>query len=189
MTQIFIVDNSTSMQQYRDEVLRVVPCLGYLVKHFDPNGLQLLMTSHPHDMVTCQNSTSMKDFINSKFRSGPTPCQIEHALEQALDGVYRSIPQLATSNRRGSVSNFSSLWRRVKPFSILVFTDGVWDDSDHGVSGADHPIERCIARMKEHGVARTKVAIQFVQFGASAKGNRRLTFLDDGLALRPQNSG
>lgn len=183
--QIFIIDNSNSMRQHKEDVLTFVHCLGYLVKHLDSNGLQVLMTSDPRHKETCSTSTQVRDFVQSRFPSDTRHCNIEHALEQALEDVYQSVPRLASSSKRSSLSRF--LNRKPKPFSILVFTDGIWDDSEHGVSGADLPIERCIGMMKIHGVNRTDVAIQFVRFGNDEKGIRRLTFLDDGLEPQVQN--
>lgn len=174
------------MQKHIDDVLLFVHCVGYLVKQLDRNGLQVIMTSNPRDPKTCKTSTEAKDFVKSRFRHGGHQCNMAYALEQALQDVYGSLAQLAPTSKRRSLLN-RAIHGKAKPFSILVFTDGVWNDIEDGVSGADHPIEECIRMMKEHNVSKSNVAIQFLRFGDEQKGIKRLTFLDDELGQFAHN--
>jgi hypothetical protein len=176
------------MQRYKDDILLFVYQLGYLVKRLDPNGFEVLMTSDPLTKETFNTSTHIKSAVSSKFRSGTLPCNMEHTLEQAFKSVYKTLPRLAPVGNKKALVNMV-FHRRAKPFTILVFTDGVWDGSEHGLSGTDVPIEKCIQMMKKYGVSRTDVAIQFVRFGHDKTGQWRLTYLDDGLKTRPQNHG
>lgn len=185
---MFVVDNSRSMQPYEDDVLLFVHQLGYLVKQLDSNGLQVLMTSDPGHQETCKTSTHIKNFVNSKFRSGLVSCNMENTLKQAFHGVYNALPRLVPAGNKETIVNLV-LHGKTKPFTILVFTDGVWDGREQGLSGADRPIEKCIRMMKDHGVDKTDVAIQFVRFGDSEMGKRRLKFLDNGLKKRDWNKG
>lgn len=178
------------MQRHRNDVLKFVYCLGYLVKQLDKNGLQVLMTSDPRHIETLSSSTKVRDFVEREFQYGVFPCNMEQALEQAMNVVFQKLQRLAPSGwQPRPIRRVLGVSGKAKPFNILVFTDGVWDSSENGVSGTDYPIERCIEVMKSEGVSRTNVAIQFLRFGDSEKGKRRLTFLDDELKKREQNRG
>lgn len=113
---------------------------------------------------------------------------MENTLNQAFQGVYNAIPRLVQVGNKEAIVN-RVLHGKAKPFTVLVFTDGVWDGREHGISGTDRPIEKCIGMMKKHGVDKTVVAIQFVRFGHSEMGIRRLKILDDELKKWDQNKG
>lgn len=176
------------MQKYKDDILLFVFQLGYLVKRLDPNGFEVLMTSDPLNKETFNTSKQIKSAVSSKYHSGTLPCDMEHTLEQAFKSVYKTLPRLAPMGNKKAFVN-KVLHGTARPFTILVFTDGVWDGSEHGLCGTDRPIEKCISMMKEHGVSKTDVALQFIRFGHDTTGKWRLDFLDDGLKGRPHNHG
>jgi hypothetical protein len=186
--QKLIIDNSPSMQRYKDDVITFAHHLSYLIKHFDTNGLEVYMTHDPRLNQTFTKSTDVENFVHGYFRRGRLTCNIRHVLEQAFADVYRNLPQLSPSRKRSFLRD-KVLPGKVKPFSIIILTDGVWDNSSDGLSGADRPIEQCIKMMKEHNVNETDVAIQFLRFGNDARGKRRLEVLDDELKTRPHNAG
>jgi hypothetical protein len=183
--QILIIDNSPSMQAYKDDVLDFVYHLSYLLKQLDPDGLEFCTTKTAHQKHVFKTSNDARAFVKTQFRPHKFTLNMEQVLEDALANVYASLPQLAPS-RKGSLRN---RLRKVKPFSILVLTDGVWDNSETGVCGADRPIEKCIKMMRENNVNKRDVALQFLRFGNNERGKERLRYLDDDLKKKPENAG
>ncbi|KAI9150717.1 Mitogen-activated protein kinase kinase [Paramyrothecium foliicola] len=77
--QVFLIDNSSSMQSHKVEVLRFVRSLSYLVKELDPDGLQVLRTSNPQRKETCRTATRAFEVVERTFlegRSGSKPTTI-----------------------------------------------------------------------------------------------------------------
>lgn len=177
------------MKEHQADVIESSYQLSYIVKKFDSNGLDVLTTSNPRREENFKTSTEMKVFTKRKFRdaSKTGQCDIEFSLNEVFKRVFKTIPRLSPSAKARTFGTFRP--GKARPFSILVFTNGVWNPSDDGFGGADRLIERCIKLMKDNDVSRSDVAIQFVRFGNNPKGKQRLKFLDDGLKERPHNDG
>ncbi|KAH7308564.1 kinase-like domain-containing protein [Stachybotrys elegans] len=172
---VFLVDNSRHMQCHVQEVSRLVAALAYLVKNLDPDGADFICTSNPNKKEKVKTRKAAKDFIHRNFGEGQ---QIDCNMEVALVSILQDMPKPPRRRLIGP---------KPKPLSVFVLTNGVWDDSRGGTSGAEAPIESCIKRMKEQGVARTHVAIQFLRFGSNPKGIQRLEYLDNDLPNKECN--
>lgn len=188
---IFVIDNSETMQVYEDQVKNFVHCLAYLVKKLDPDGAEIMCTSDPMTRSKFKNATSHSKFVTENFSRGRGGhCNMEFVLEKALDPIG---DQLQNSASKSNIRRTS--WRGLpgiligskKPVTVIVFTDGIWGSSTGG--GAENPIQGLISKMRDYGVSRSTVAIQFLRFGSSLVGERRLKFLDDDLPKKDRNSG
>uniref|UniRef100_A0A0B7KEL8 Protein kinase domain-containing protein n=1 Tax=Bionectria ochroleuca TaxID=29856 RepID=A0A0B7KEL8_BIOOC len=177
-TKIILIDNSKSMQKYREEVLRWVSELGYLVKELDPDGGEIRCTSDHTKVVKFKRSTDAKRFVSEKFADGKgAPCNMENALLGVVDSIRE--PQSTVSSRLSFITRSGS---GPKKTTVLVFTDGVWDSSlKNGLIGVDKSIESLIKHMKDSGIGRPNISIQFLRFGSEPVGIKRLEFLDDKL--------
>ncbi|KAM0810133.1 putative Protein kinase domain-containing protein [Seiridium cardinale] len=178
---IILIDNSKHMQRHSEEVKNSVVAFSYLFKTLDPNGIDVVMASAPHIKITKKTSTDIKNFVGTEFAAGKfADCFIEMALDVTLD----PIKEIWSHNRRNSMilDTFRSPYASsMKSVSIFVFTNGVWDHGKYETSGASTAIQSLIAVMKEHRINRTNASIQFVRFGDSEVGIRRLGILDDEL--------
>ncbi|KAK9418359.1 hypothetical protein SUNI508_08086 [Seiridium unicorne] len=167
--------------RHSEEVKNSVAAFSYLFKTLDPNGIDVVMASAPHIKVTKKTSTDIKNFVGTEFAAGKlADCFIEMALDATLD----PIKEIWSHNRRNStiLDNFRSPYASsMKSVSVFVFTNGVWDHGKDETSGASTAIQSLIAVMKEHRIDRTNASIQFVRFGESEVGIRRLEILDDEL--------
>lgn len=183
-TKMFLIDNSNSMQEYREEVLRWVLELGYLVKELDPDGGEVRCTSNHTKVVKFKKSRDAKRFVSETFADGKgAPCNMESALLGVADSIRE--PPSTVSSRLLSITRPGS---GPKKTSVLVFTDGVWDSSlgklENDLMGADESIESLIKHMKDSSIGRPNISIQFLRFGSDPVGIRRLKSLDDDLGKK-----
>lgn len=168
------------MQREQAEVIKVVKALSYLLKQLDPDGIEVVCTSSPGTIERLKTATDIENFINKEFRSGyDANCAIEIALDGVLETVRAKYLKQYRRSRLSRVSTFTN--SRPPTISIFVFTNGMWDHSETGTCGAENPIRGLMNEMILQRVPRTRVCFQFVRFGDSAVGKRRLQFLDDEL--------
>lgn len=80
------------------------------------------------------------------------------------------------SSRRGGILSSS---RRPKALIVYVLTTGEWD----GNGNAETPIATLIERLNKENCPQKQVGIQFIHFGDSEEGWKRLVHLDDHLDL------
>ncbi|CAH0055526.1 unnamed protein product [Clonostachys solani] len=176
--KIFLIDNSKSMQKYREEVLRWVSELGYLVKELDPDGGEIRCTSDNTKIAKFKRAKDARNFVSERFSDGKGgPCNMENALFGVVDSIRG--PASTVSSRLSFMTRSTSVPKKI---TILVFTDGVWNSSsEHGLLGADGPIKSLIEHMKDSKIGRPNISIQFLRFGSDPVGIGRLKFLDDDL--------
>ncbi|KAJ4171344.1 hypothetical protein NW754_013113 [Fusarium falciforme] len=63
----------------------------------------------------------------------------------------------------------------IKPTSIYVYTDGVWE----GVNDVKSVIQKSIGRLAEGKEDPSRIMFQFIQYGNDDQGTARLRELDD----------
>lgn len=172
------------MQREQAEVIKVVKALSYLLKQLDPDGIEVVCTSSPNTMKRLKTATDIEAFIAKAFRKGyDANCAIENALDVVLTKVRAKYLEQSNTPRLLRVPTLSTLRPpSFKAISIFVFTNGKWDHSETGTCGAEKPIRRLISEMISQHVARTRICFQFVRFGDSEIGRRRLKFLDNELS-------
>ncbi|KAK8081318.1 serine/threonine protein kinase [Apiospora saccharicola] len=186
---IIVIDNSTFMQNHRGEVGKLAKVLSYLMKHLDPNGVEVYFTSNPKQKFICETSTKVESQLSRCFNHGHNAhCQMEHT----LDTVFKDVKSKLLRSGEGHSSSSRHIRDRLtgakaSGVSIYALTSGVWDRSEEGTCGVEKPIESLIAFMKAHELGRTEASIQFVRFGADARGIKRLTVLDDKLPEKEAN--
>ncbi|KLO81247.1 uncharacterized protein LW93_4821 [Fusarium fujikuroi] len=154
--QIMLIDNFKSMQQYRAKVTKTARVISYVAKAVDEDGMELYAASE----------------IAKKPRICKTSSQIEKAIARmpTVDG---------TCNMRGCLDTILDrvlVGRKVKPTSIYVYTDGVWEP---GVDQVKFSIKRAIDYLIKCGQPSSTLMFQFVQFGSDTEGTGRLKFLDN----------
>jgi hypothetical protein len=159
--QIFIVDNSESMAQYRSEVKRTLGSLGYLVKKFDPDGIEVYFS---RSSKTARHNDRAR--LLALFDT--VPFQGEGGMETTLAKILDKCTE---------PSLLSSMFKRKKSWgvSIYVLTDGVWGCQEECLCKIPNTIKTTVAKMKN----RVKLGIQFIQFGKDPVGTWRLHQLDD----------
>ncbi|KAK8019108.1 hypothetical protein PG990_004246 [Apiospora arundinis] len=185
---IIIVDNSRFMQVHHDDLFSLVKDLTYLMKFIDRDGVEVIFTSSPTVKHKVKTSSKMEELLKTHVSlRNNSICHMEHTMDTVVKDVKQRLRKLGEKQQSWRGSAFRGNSSKLKAMSIYVFTNGIWDDSGAGTCGVDQSIENLIAYMKTNGVSRTEAAIQFVRFGSSEKGMRRLIELDDDLPKRGAN--
>ncbi|KAH7157257.1 hypothetical protein B0J13DRAFT_435115 [Dactylonectria estremocensis] len=157
--QLVLIDDFASMQLHKENVAETARVISYYVKRADPNDMELYFASDVSARYGCKNSTHVENIIRKhKFLDGE--CPMGQCLANILDHVWKTFKK--SSN----------------PVSIYVLTDGVWETEDDQI---DHVIARSAMRLAEKDFSPQSIMIQFIRFGQSPVGYRRLKQLDDDL--------
>jgi hypothetical protein len=149
------------MAQYRSEVKRTLGSLGYLVKKFDPDGIEVYFS---RSSKTARHNDRAR--LLALFDT--VPFQGEGGMETTLAKILDKCTE---------PSLLSSMFKRKKSWgvSIYVLTDGVWGCQEECLCKIPNTIKTTVAKMKN----RVKLGIQFIQFGKDPVGTWRLHQLDD----------
>ncbi|EWG35899.1 serine/threonine protein kinase [Fusarium verticillioides 7600] len=154
--QIMLIDNFRSMEQYKSDVIKTARVISYVAKAVDEDGMELYAASE----------------VAKKPRICKTSSQIEKAIAKmpTVDG---------TCNMRGCLDTILDrvlVGRKVKPTSIYIYTDGVWEP---GADPVKFSIKRAIDYLIKCGQPSSTLMFQFVQFGSDTEGTGRLKYLDN----------
>lgn len=170
---IFFIDTSETMKDHATECYDAFKGLSYIAKLIDNDGIELCFSSDP-EKIHKKMSTAR---LLNKF---PDQKWDQIAFEDKF-GVFiddHVIPRLS--------SKFPKIirGRPLKRLSIFVFTDGRWGPDDGAAGGVENPVGNLIKKIKEKGLDRTQVMLQFIRFGNDEVGKRYLSYLDNyGIAL------
>lgn len=177
------------MQGFRPELFDAVNAMAYLFKMLDPDGIDVSCTSSPDKKERCTTATKAVNFVKKSFSEGNgDDCHIERALEAILSSVRKGWAPDRISTIRAPFNIDSKTSSRDRGVSVYILTDGRWEPtSDDGVCGADKPIQVMINQMKNQGVGRTRVSLQFAKFGDHPVGAQRLEKLDDDISKTAGN--
>ncbi|KAF5983768.1 serine threonine kinase [Fusarium coicis] len=154
--QIMLIDNFKSMRQYMKKVEETARVISYVAKAVDKDGMELYAASE----------------IAKKPRICKTSSQIEKAINRmpTVDG---------TCNMRGCLDTILDrvlVGRKVKPTSIYIYTDGIWEP---GADQVKFSIKRAIDYLIKCKQPSSTLMFQFVQFGSDTEGTGRLKYLDN----------
>jgi hypothetical protein len=162
MKQIFLIDNSKSMAPHKSEVRRALGSLGYLVKKFDPDGIEVFFSRSSRTSRHKDRAVLFALFDSVAFQGNGG---METTLAKILDKCTE--PSFLSSIFKG---------KKAWGVSIYVLTDGVWGCQNECLCGIPDIIKHTVAKMNN----RAKLGIQFIQFGDDPVGTWRLQELDDG---------
>ncbi|CAN9103286.1 unnamed protein product [Alternaria alternata] len=165
--QIFLIDDSASMQQHWKEVKKVFEALAYLVKLMDPDGIELrFANSCEHDGREKNRNGLIRKF--ERVKPGGQ-CQMGIALNKILPNYYQ------TQNKRVS---WSFRVEEKPPANIYILTDGVWSQGPECLSTVQEHIIGLVNQLSATGKLE-HVGIQFIRFGDDEVGKQRLDILDN----------
>lgn len=174
-SQIFLIDDSTSMGPCWDDVVDLLNILAYVVKGADPDGLDLSFTVS-RDTCNSKRTTKLVDFTKARCPATDQhrPSNICVALNKIFDDYYQRLHRSQQSARHVHL-----LSKRPRQANLYIFTDGVWQpDID-----VEAPIKAFVKILHELGMPREQFGIQLIQFGQSTIGTARLRRLDSGMDI------
>lgn len=170
--QVFLIDDSESMNQHWKQVREVFEALSYIVKQVDPDGFDLWFTGGSNKpMENCQKSTAALQAVESRRGKGATDINVK--LTQIFDAYIDDLQK----PRHRLLSRVS---KPIKPLNLYVLTDGVWEEHCDPSSLVGNFVRQLDDLRKVKG----SVGIQFISFGQDPVGLKRMRDLDSGLNLK-----
>jgi hypothetical protein len=166
-----LIDDSTSMRRHWENVLKVFETVPYIVKEADPDGFDLWFTGPGKPLKKCRDTTAPLRAVETRKQQGTTD------INDKLDRIFDDHIEALKKPRTGL---FARLSKSVKPLSLYVFTDGVWEkDCNPGPL-----VENFVRQLESLGKVKGKVGIQFISFGKDPVGLERMELLDSGLNVK-----
>ncbi|KAJ4244270.1 hypothetical protein NW757_010629 [Fusarium falciforme] len=154
--QILVIDNFTSMKPHMRQVAKTARVISYYIKVANRNRMALFFASDPTRSWKCSTSTQVESAIQ-RMKSVDGRCSMKICLLNIIEKVLKS-------GKNG-----------IKPTSIYVYTDGVWE----GVNDVKSVIQKSIGRLAEGKEDPSRIMFQFIQYGNDDQGTARLRELDD----------
>ncbi|KAL8859794.1 MAG: hypothetical protein Q9178_003626 [Gyalolechia marmorata] len=172
---VFLIDNGESMRPRRPQVEAVLELLSALIQPYDPNGLDLYLTTE-----------------SSKLRHKTPEKLLQYLRERPANGIpdfrqrfakiienYQS--KFGKSNYRKKLMHpRSTPPKNPRRLSLYVLTDGVWDPKCTLIT----EIQNLVALLQEFKLPNKYIGIQFIRFGNNREGKKRLKKLDSQLGLQ-----
>ena len=172
--QVFIIDDALSMSPYWNDVEAVFGILAYIVKSADPDGIDMYFTMsetkyNSKNRWGRNSSTKLVEHVQEQRRKIRGTSNITYRLDSVLQPYITKLTN-AFNLRRGATP---------RPLNLYVLTDGVWE------AGCDPSltIKKLVDKLIEFGYSKDskQIGIQFIRFGNSEEGGKRLDNLDDNL--------
>jgi hypothetical protein len=160
------------MKPYWNKVKDTLNALGYLVKRSDLDGIDLYFTNSPEEGHSRDRKNLIKVF-NSIKPAGR--CNMKVALGKILEAYHPKRP------KEGKGFLFRKKGKQKWGLSVYVLTDGVWEDGQDELCGVYEPIATIVNKLTKESLTEHHVGIQFIRFGDSKTGAKRLGRLDRGL--------
>lgn len=149
-------------------VTNLIDILAYLVKPYDTNGMELLYTISSSPPLKSKDSTTLVRSIERMTPEGKSD------ISQKLTLILTQY-QSALHQAFGAGHEVVSRARKVKPLSIYILTDGIWQPH----CDAQTPIRNIVQKLVQLNLDKKQVGIQFISFGNDRVGLQRLKELDD----------
>jgi hypothetical protein len=150
---MFIIDDSTSMTSHWTSVQTVFEGLSYLLKHQDPDGIELCFTTD-YLVRRAKNTTNLLDILNRKTLNGRT--DISNRLYLELEKYKRRLQErlIKSTSKKGKEKD-------IAPLSIYIFTNGNWINEEE----RKYSVQELVDNFRDVGLKERQVAIQIITFG------------------------
>ncbi|CEI70554.1 unnamed protein product [Fusarium venenatum] len=154
--QIIIIDDHQALAAHKADMKQAARVISHVAKTADGNGLELYRASPSvKNPRICKTSFQVEEAILEMHSVGGM-CNMVHCLKKVLDNVL--------------VGN------SVKPTSIYIYTDGVWNTDASDVAKV---ILEAIDYLRKYDQPSSTLLFQFIQFGNSVKATQQLLSLKD----------
>ena len=162
------------MQAHWLDVTFLFSDFSYLIKNLHgPEGMSLGFSIS----LERKKSKATSDFLKALEKrskvmevAGPSTSNMESRLSAILGEYISSLENEKAPPGRVKHSPFVKKPAPVRPLSLHVYTDGIWQPRCE----AENPIREVDRKLEELHLPKTQVAISFVQFGQDESAARRL---------------
>lgn len=179
MAQIFVVDNSMTMQRYKPELVDKLTLLAYILKRVDLDGVEIMLTNDC-EFQKYKKATDVGKYADRHFEKGKeSGCHMEPCLETLFEKIRK---YLSTTNSEGrTVKLLKKKLLNLPSGKVCVYfmTDGAWAEKYKGPPG--DKLERMITRLSDNLQERSLdryVSLQFIRFGENPEAIEALDRLD-----------
>ncbi|KAK3076353.1 hypothetical protein LTS18_013241, partial [Coniosporium uncinatum] len=183
---VFLLDDSPSMRRHWDPLCQTLEVLAYMVKHFDPNGIDMYFTVLGNCSLGVTKTTELVGVARSRMPNTPTelnrykPCDVEKRLGEIVERYCGRLREEKWASGGTNGRRFiGGRKEAVRKMCVFVLTNGMWEDG----TKADPLIKGLVGTLDVCDKPADQVGVQFVRFGSEEKGVRRLRRLDEGLDL------
>lgn len=157
------------MKKHKKDVKALVRLLAWLTKHYDKDKLELFFLSSDE---RCESTSSRRLAQAVETRRFDSTTDLSKRFGELLQKYGREIDP-TPSPLRGM---FNRERKQPKKKSIYVFTDGKLETGD--AEQGHEEIKALIVKIRNAGLMRDQVGIQFISFGDDQVGLQRLQRLD-----------
>lgn len=175
--QIFLIDDSFSMERHWQEVEALFGLLAYMVKDSDPDGIELHFTISSKRYRSRKGKTKeLTKILHDKKYEGDSNIRssLQNIVQRYKEGLKKPVnPATSRWRFRGRPAE------PVRDQNVYVFTDGNWQPN----SDPTEIIADLVGDLKEHKVLKEQFGIQFISFGNDPNSLATLERLDKGLNL------
>ena len=179
--QVFIVDNSGSMLQYKDDARKVLEAAFYSVKRYDPDGVDLLFTQGTRKSERIKKTKeALKSFDKVEWQ-GHT--NMETRLGEEIDRYRNYLDSHQPSTRISGWLQKTNASRKGNPprrLSLYILSDAIWEPGTDLVT----PISELVKTLKSKSLVNRQVGIQFIYFGGDEGAKAYLEALDNNLGKK-----
>jgi hypothetical protein len=159
------------MSKHWGNVQKVFETLSYIVKEVDPDGFDLWFTGPGKPLKNCQKTTAPLQTVELRRQQGTTD------ITDKLNQIFEDYIEALHKPRTGFLAKLS---KPVKPLSLYVLTDGVWEKD----CNPSYLVENFVGELEKLRKVKGKVGIQFISFGQDSVGLERMELLDSGLNVK-----
>ncbi|KAF2116786.1 hypothetical protein BDV96DRAFT_34877 [Lophiotrema nucula] len=173
---VFVFDNSLTMGEHWMSVVDTAKTLAWFVKKVDRDGLELRsaipVARNQNRWNHIKTSTDVEKIATGLRKYSKS--NLTHIMDEILD-TYRAEMNKEYHRRKQKWVSVAKLTPGLKPMTIYVFTDGVWEPR----TDLTDTILRTVDALKATQQPSTQVGIQFIQFGNDPVGTERMEKLDN----------
>lgn len=146
------------MRPHKADVADMVGLLAWILKDFDPDGIELRLAVADQGFNSKNSSSLVDSLTRSTFQA---TCNMAHCLGRIFEEYKERIRQHAPG--------FPA-----RPMNIYVLTNGIWQHRCE----VEEQITDFVRFLIANRANRRQVGIQFVRFGEDEVGKARLRALD-----------
>ena len=169
--KVFLIDNGSSMTPYWSKARDLLGLLSYLVKRADPNGVDLHFTSPSKHYYQIKTTTEVLEVFDQNKPRSQGQCDMNFELSLIVNKYQKTLTKMHAP--RSIFAKMRS--QEIRPLSIYTFTDGVWQPRCDVA-----PVIRTLVRtLNKENLLKQQAGIQFIRFGNSQDGKKRLEDLDN----------
>ena len=159
------------MDPYWSNARELLGLLCYLVKRADPNGVDLHFTSPAKHCCRIKSTTDVLKIFDQNKPRPQGHCDMNFHLSSIVNEYQRTLANVPVS--RSIFGKTRS--QETRPLSLYVFTDAVWQPRCDVAS----VIRSLVITLNQKNLLKNKAGIQFIRFGNSLEGRKRLEELDN----------